>query len=161
MNFLFWYQAVSNKTKVTKLRSKPTNCGNGASLGLSSHLKAGNDQGPTASASVNTTDSFDLSGETDCVTSKQSEATAISPTPLTSKVSARNNVSQRKEKERDVNQFKHQVSESSKVAKGQRVDGKQKSGAQRSSNDMARKSVKGIGIGNNAGMGHLTVRVSS
>ncbi|KAH7516356.1 hypothetical protein FEM48_Zijuj10G0126300 [Ziziphus jujuba var. spinosa] len=155
-------KAVYNKTKVTKLRSKTSSSGNGDSSGLSSHLEAGNDQDPTASASVNTIESLDLSGETDCATSKLSEA----PNPLTNKVcspeaSARNNVSKKKEKERDASQLKHRVSESNKVAKCQGVDGKQRSGVQRSSNNMARKGVKGIGIGSNAGMGHLTVRVSS
>lgn len=161
MDFPFCYQAVSNKTKVTKVRSKPTNSGNGAPSGMSSHLKSENDQDPTASASANTVKSLDASVETDCATTELSEATATSrlqsPEALT-----KNNVLRKKEREKEANQLKHRVSESSKVAKNQRVVGKQqKSGPQRSSNEMTRKSMKGIGIGSNSGMGHLTVRVSS
>ncbi|KAF3432195.1 hypothetical protein FNV43_RR26934 [Rhamnella rubrinervis] len=154
-------KAVSNKTKVTKLRSKPTSSGNGAASGMSSHLKSVNDQDPTASASANTIKSLDASVESDCTTTELSEATATSrmqsPEALTKTDALR-----KKEREKEANQHKHRVAEGSKVAKNQRVDGKQqKSGAQRSSNEMTRKSMKGIGIGSNSGMGHLTVRVSS
>lgn len=75
----------------------------------------------------------------------------------------RNEVTGRKErgKEKDTSLHKHRVSETHKVTKSQRVDRKQKVGARRSSNEMARKDMKSIGIGSSSGMGHLTVGVAS
>jgi hypothetical protein len=53
------------------------------------------------------------------------------------------------------------VSESHKVTKGQRIEGKQKVGGQTSSNEMARKDMKHVGIGSRSRMGNLAVGVAS
>lgn len=160
MDFAFWYQDVSTKTKANKVRSKPTSSGNGATSDVSSHSKSINDQDPTASASANTFESHDVSPETDCATTEPSEATATSPIQAPAALT-KNNALRKKERAKEANLFKHRVSESSsKAAKGQRLDGNQKSGVQRSSNQIVRKSMKSD-VGSSSGMGYLIVRVSS
>ena len=91
------------------------------------------------------------------------QTTEPSPTPLTSKTSEeakrKNNVTKKKESnEKDANKLNHQVSETSKVSRGQRVlEGKQKIRAKKSGNETARKSMKGV----SGGMSHLAVDVAS
>ncbi|XP_062170965.1 protein WVD2-like 7 isoform X3 [Alnus glutinosa] len=158
---------LSNNT-VNKARTKSTSPGSRAAAGSKSCLKAGNDQSPNTSESVNTTEPLDASEETNCPRAEHSEGSAISQTPSTNQscspeATAGNEVAGRKEreKEKDTGLHKCCVSESHKVTKGQRIEGKQKVGAQTSSNEMSRKDMKGISIGSRSRMGHLTVGVAS
>lgn len=161
-------KAVLSNNKVNKARTKSTSPGSRAAAGSKSCLKSGNDQAPYTSESVNTTEPLDASEETKCPTAEHSEGSAISQTPSTNQsyypeATSGNEVAGRKEreKEKDTGLHKCCVSESHKVTKGQRIEGKQKVGAQTSSNEMARKDMKGIGIGSRSRMGHLAVGVAS
>lgn len=160
MDFPFRCQPVSTKTKATKVRSKPTISGNGATSDVSSHSKSINDHDPTAGASANTIESHDVSLETDSATTEPSEATATSPIQPAAALTETNAL-RKKERAKEANLLKDRVSETSgKAAKGQRLEGNQKSGVRRSSNQTVRKSMKSD-IGSSSGMGRLIVRVSS
>ncbi|KAE8022840.1 hypothetical protein FH972_008609 [Carpinus fangiana] len=160
-------QAVLGNNKVNKARTKSTSPGSSAAAGSKSCSKAGN--APYTSESVNTTEPLDVSDETNCPIAEHSEGSAISQTPSTNQsyfpeATAGNEVIVRRkerEKEKDTGLHKGCVSESHKVTKGQRIEGKQKVGAQTSSNEMARKDMKHVGIGSRSRMGNLAVGVAS
>lgn len=108
----------------------------------------------------NTTERTDALEKTNCPTGEHSGGSASSQTLPSNQscfleVGVENKVVRRKEreKERDTSMYKHRVSEIHKVMKGQRAEGKQKVGAQRSSNEMARKDIKRSGIGSSSGLG--------
>lgn len=140
-------KAGSDKSKISKARSKSTSSRSGASSEFPCDPKAGHDQAQTTTDSVNT--------------AEQTEDTATSPTPLPRKASetTRKDVTEKKERERDThNKLNRQVMETSKASREQRVlDRKPKTGARRSVNGVARKSMKG-GVGMNH---HLAVHVAS
>ncbi|KAF3967363.1 hypothetical protein CMV_008629 [Castanea mollissima] len=159
---------LSTNNKVNKARSKSTSPGSRAVAGSKSYFKAGNDQAPSTSESVDTSEPLDASEETIFPLTEHSGGSEILQTAYTNQsfppeATTRNEVTGRKErgKEKDTSLHKHRVSETHKVTKSQRVDRKQKVGARRSSNEMARKDMKSIGIGSSSGMGHLTVGVAS
>lgn len=164
----FISQAVLSNNKVNKARTKSTSPGSRAAAGSKSCSKAGNDQALYTRESVNTTEPLDASNETNCPTAEHSEGSAISQTPSTNRsyfpeATAGNEVVGRKEreKEKDTGLHKGCVSESHKVTKVQRIEGKQRVGAQTSSNEMARKDMKHVGIGSRSRMGNLAVGVAS
>ncbi|GLT61096.1 hypothetical protein SLA2020_338260 [Shorea laevis] len=130
-------KAVFSKNKVNKAQTKSTSPGSRVAAGSKSCLKSGNDQAPYTNS--------------------------IYQPKLLPEATSGNEVAGRKEreKEKDTGLHKCCVSESHKVTKGQRIEGKQKVGAQTSSNEMARKDMKGIGIGSRSRMGHLAVGVAS
>ncbi|KAJ0037519.1 hypothetical protein Pint_22252 [Pistacia integerrima] len=66
-----------------------------------------------------------------------------------------------REKERSPSLQKYRVSETSKATKDHRIEVKPKVGARRNSNEMLRKSMKGIGLGSSSGIGSLAVGVAS
>ncbi|KAL4612547.1 hypothetical protein ACB092_08G208200 [Castanea dentata] len=159
---------LSTNNKVNKARSKSTSPGSRAVAGSKSYFKAGNDQAPSTSESVDTSEPLDASEETIFSLTEHSGGSEILQTAYTNQsfppeATTRNEVTGRKErgKEKDTSLHKHRVSETHTVTKSQRVDRKQKVGARRSSNEMARKDMKSIGIGSSSGMGHLTVGVAS
>ncbi|XP_059447934.1 protein WVD2-like 7 isoform X2 [Corylus avellana] len=161
-------KAVLSNNKCNKAQTKSTSPGSRAAAGSKSCSKAGNDQALYTSESVNTTEPLDASNETNCPTAEHSEGSAISQTPSTNRsyfpeATAGNEVVGRKEreKEKDTGLHKGCVSESHKVTKGQRIEGKQRVGAQTSSNELARKDMKHVGIGSRSRMGNLAVGVAS
>uniref|UniRef100_A0A2N9FZH2 TPX2 C-terminal domain-containing protein n=1 Tax=Fagus sylvatica TaxID=28930 RepID=A0A2N9FZH2_FAGSY len=161
-------KVVLSNNKVSKARNKSTSPGSRAAAGSKSYFKSGDDQVPSTSESVDASEPLDASEEINCPATEHSGGGEISQTANTNQscppeATAGNEVTGRKErgKEKDTSLHKHRVSESHKVTKGQRVDGKQKVGARKSSNEMARKDMKGIGIGSSSGMGHLAVGVAS
>nr|POF12518.1 protein wvd2-like 7 [Quercus suber] len=161
-------KVVLSTNKANKVRNKCTSPGSRAVAGSKSYFKAGNDQAPSTSESVDTSEPLDASEETNFPSTEHSGGSEILQTAYTNQsfppeATTRNEVTGRKErgKEKDTSLYKHRVSETHKVTKSQRVDRKQKVGARRSSNEMARKDMKSIGIGSSSGMGHLTVGVAS
>ncbi|PON78755.1 TPX2, C-terminal [Parasponia andersonii] len=118
-------KAESVKTKIGKSHRKSTSSRSGVASELQSNLKAEDD---TANDSV--------------------QMMELSPTPSNSKISEvarKNDVTKKKEREKDANKLNRRVSETAKVSSGQRVlEGKQKIGGI-SGNEMARKSVKSVG----------------
>ncbi|KAL0000194.1 hypothetical protein SO802_019796 [Lithocarpus litseifolius] len=161
-------KVVLSTNKVNKAQNKSTSPGSRAVAGSKSYFKAGHDQAPSTSESVDTSEPLDASEETNFSLTEHIGGSEILQTAYTnqsfpSETRTRNEVTGRKErgKEKDTSLHKHRVSETHKVTKSQRVDRKQKVGARRSSNEMARKDMKSIGIGSGSGMGHLTVGVAS
>lgn len=145
MNSILIFQVGSDKSKISKARSKSTSSRSGASSEFPSDPKSGHDQAQTTTDSVNT--------------AEQTEDTATSPTPLPRKAleTRRKDVTEKKERERDAhNKLNRRVMETSKASRGQRVLDR-KPGARRSVNGVARKSMKG-GVGMNH---HLAVHVAS
>ncbi|XP_041012368.1 protein WVD2-like 7 isoform X2 [Juglans microcarpa x Juglans regia] len=160
-------KAQSSNNKVNKARNKYSP-GSRAAGSSKSCLKEGNDQALSTCESVNTTEPIDASEATNCPTGEDLEVTAASQAPYGSQscspeATAGNEISGRKErvKERDTSVHKHHVSESHKVMKGRKVEGKQKTGGQRSSKEIAKKDMKGIGIGSGSQMSNLAVGVAS
>ncbi|KAF5442307.1 hypothetical protein F2P56_034977 [Juglans regia] len=156
-------KALSSNNKINKARDKSTNPGSRAADRSKSCLKEGSDQASSTNESVNTTERTDALEKTNCPTGEHSGGSASSQTLPTNQscfleVGVENKVVRRKEreKERDTSMYKHCVSEIHKVMKGQRAEGKQKVGAQRSSNEMARKEMK-----SSSGLGNLVVGVAS
>lgn len=164
-------KVVLSNNKVSKARSKPTNPGSVAVAGSPSSLKAPNDQAAFTSESINTNEAVDdaseesncstaehFAEESNCSTVEHFAASAVSWMPSTKRSCHPEGMTKievivRKEREKLKNLQKHCVSESQKTTKGQRVEGKQKVAVRRSSKDMARKDMKGIG--------HLAVGVAS
>ncbi|KAJ8769273.1 hypothetical protein K2173_002202 [Erythroxylum novogranatense] len=65
------------------------------------------------------------------------------------------------EKMEETTLRRHGVSEHGKLSKDQRALERPKVGNRRHSSEMVRKIMKGVGIGNSSGLGHLTVGVAS
>ncbi|KAG2709546.1 hypothetical protein I3760_05G245400 [Carya illinoinensis] len=161
-------KAQSSNNKINRARNKSTSPGSRAAGCSKSCLKEGNDQASSTCESVNTTEPIDASEVTNCPTGEDLEVTAASQAlygnqNCSPEATAGNEISGRKErvKERDTRVHKHHVSESHKVMKGQKGEGKQKAGGQRSSKEIAKKDVKGIGIGSGSQMSNLAVGVAS
>ncbi|KAF5451019.1 hypothetical protein F2P56_031322 [Juglans regia] len=160
-------KAQSSNNKVNKARNKSTSPGRRAAGSSKSCLKEGNDQALSTCESVNTTEPIDASEATNCPTGDL-EVTAASQAPYgnqscSPEATAGNEISGRKErvKERDTSVHKNHVSESHKAMKGRKVEGKQKTGGQRSSKEIAKKDMKGVGIGSGSQMSNLAVGVAS
>ncbi|KAB1205706.1 Protein WAVE-DAMPENED 2 [Morella rubra] len=161
-------KVVSGSVKVNKERNKSTSPGSKAAAGSKACLKAGSDQAPSTTESVNRTEPLDALEESNYPTGEQSEGSAIPQTPATNQSCspdpmALNMAAGRKdrEKETDTSLRKHRVPEKHNVTKDKKFEGKQKVGVRRSSNEMARKDMKGIGPGSSSGMGNLAVGVAS
>ncbi|XP_021642733.2 protein WVD2-like 7 isoform X2 [Hevea brasiliensis] len=159
-------KATSSKTKPAKIQQKPVSPGSGAASRSQLFSKSGNNHAVSAVEPVNTSNLPESLGPTDCH--------AIAPSEAGERETlARNNSSHPEaalkngcagkdlEKVKNTNLQRHKVSENGKVSKDQRVEGRPKMGNRRNSSEMVRKSIKGVGIGSNSGVGRVAVGVAS
>ncbi|XP_034902553.1 protein WVD2-like 7 isoform X4 [Populus alba] len=160
-------KASLSKTKPAKARHKSTSPASEAAAKPQLLSRDGQDQALSANEFVKTTNQPEPSERTDHPPTKVSEALDTSPTnnsrhnpeALTKTGVTGKNV--RGGKVKDPNFQRHRVSQSTKVPKDRKFEGKAKMGNHRSSSEMLRNSIKRIGIGSNSGMGHLAVGVAS
>ncbi|XP_043703013.1 protein WVD2-like 7 [Telopea speciosissima] len=131
-------------------------------------LKVGSQQGPSASEPQNTVSQQQASEATDCpptLTSEMGESTPSASTNKsgTAKVAKKSDSMGKKDIEK-AKDAKQQGSEGSKLRK-ERIEGRRAVGTVgRSSGEMVRKAMKGvggIGVDGGSGMGNLTVGVAS
>lgn len=144
-------KAVSISTNSTRVPSKSSSPGSGATAKSSSLRKTGNNQ--AVSTNGITSGSLQASSATNCSTAEQYKMSTISKGLSTDRnrplqAGTKNEVSKKKDrgKEQSMNLQINKVSEGNKAIRDHRVEGKKEKGATRSNNQMSRKDLKGAGI---------------
>ncbi|XP_044488442.1 protein WVD2-like 7 isoform X2 [Mangifera indica] len=146
-----------------KIQRNSTSPGAKSSRKSSVLSKARTDRGLAMSESVNTADKPDSPEASKTSTTKLSEVSSA-PASLSSihqKARMKNGDTERKQQEKNPSLQKYRVSVTSKSPKDCKSEVKPKVGSQRNSNELTRKSMKGIGIGSRSGIGRLPVGVAS
>ncbi|XP_043807109.1 protein WVD2-like 7 isoform X2 [Manihot esculenta] len=162
--FLCLSQATSSKTKTGKIQQSSTSPGAATRSQLLS--KSGNNHAVSAVEHVKRSNLPESLGSTDChaiAPSGAGEKETLATNNSSHPDAAMKNGCTGKESEKlkNTNMQRHKVSENGKVSKDQRVEGKKKMGNRRNSSEMVRKSIKGVEIGSNSGMGRVAVGVAS
>ncbi|KAI3976636.1 hypothetical protein MKX01_008494 [Papaver californicum] len=154
-------KAITIQQKSTKSRSKSTSPVRRAAAGSSASSKPGSKQGTTLSESMRTPAQPQASESTKSV-SETNDSTQNPSANKTRAVQKRTESAGKKEREKskDANVQKQQGIESSKVKKGEKIEGK-RVGGRNSSSGMMRTMRKDVAIGRNSGMECLSVGVAS
>ncbi|KAI3981521.1 hypothetical protein MKX01_018187 [Papaver californicum] len=154
-------KAITIQQKSTKSRSKSTSPVRRAAAGSSASSKPGSKQGTTLSESMRTPSQPHASESTKSV-SETNDNTQNPSANKTRAVQKRTESAGKKEREKskDANLQKQQGIESSKVKKGEKIEGK-RIGGRNSSSGMLRTMRKDVAIGGNSGMECLSVGVAS
>ncbi|OVA11904.1 TPX2 [Macleaya cordata] len=159
-------KALSTHAKATKSRSQSTSPGSRVAARSSAFSKSGHKHGITLNESMRTPAQPQTSEATKCLseTDNSSQNPSVNKT-RTIQTAKRTESAGKKEREKgkDSSVQKHQGPESSKVKKGERVEGKRVvAGVGRNnSSEMMRKMKKDIAIGSNSRMDRLSVDVAS
>ncbi|XP_050233940.1 protein WVD2-like 7 [Mercurialis annua] len=130
-------KAMLSKPKAAKIQQKSTSTGKGAITKSPLLSKSGNNQSDAGEPLPTNHSNHPEAGVNKGIIRKEAE------------------------KGKGSNLQKRQPSESGKLLKGQRAEGNPKMGNHRNSSEIMRKSIKGVGIGSNSGMGRVAVGVAS
>ncbi|RZC58162.1 hypothetical protein C5167_005469 [Papaver somniferum] len=154
-------KAITIQPKSTKSRSKSTSPVRRAATGSSVSSKPGSKQGTTLSESMRTP----AQPQTSESTKNVSETNDSTQNPSANKNRAAQKRTEsagkkEKEKSKDANVQKQQGTDSSKVKKGEKIEGK-RLGGRNSSSGMMRSMRKDVAICGNSGMECLPVGVAS
>ncbi|MCL7033808.1 hypothetical protein MKW94_021016 [Papaver nudicaule] len=154
-------KASTIQPKSTKSRSKSTSPVRRAAAGSLASSKPGNKQGTTLSESMRIPAQPQTSESTKSV-SETNDSTQNPSGNKTRAVQKRTESAGKKEREKskDANMQKQQGAESSKVKKGEKIEGK-RVGGRNSSSGMMRSMRKEVAIGANSGIGCLSVGVTT
>jgi len=163
--FLFFkahHQVVTNNTRSKKEQNKPKCSTSGADATVPSKSKVVNNMDTDGSITVR--EPYDISNQ-ECVKSKASEASLISPAPSTNHrhfaSSLTSNHTSGKKEGAKVSSLKQKVPNSWKGGKQQNNERNKNGETTKHRNDIVRKGVRNVGLRNISESGNFVVHVSS